>query len=140
MVAFKLKCSKSLRFLRVVVVLFFFFFVISLLPLLVIVVVIVHDEEEEEERRKIFIHASSGGGIATSFARPRRLTHERSTSTSYILFSLSPKVLFLCACTFFDAKTCHFVSSLRRYRAIVFIINGIVAHDAREEERYTKLL
>lgn len=117
MVAFKLKCSKSLRFLRVVVVLFFFFFVISLLPLLVIVVVIVHDEEEEEERRKIFIHASSGGGIATSFAPPRRLTHERSTSTSYILFSslsLSQSFILVCACTFFDAKMCHFVvSSLR---------------------------
>lgn len=102
MVAFKLKCSKSLRFLRVVVVLFFFFFVISLLPLLVIVVVIVHDEEEEEERRKIFIHASSGGGIATSFARPRRLTHERSTSTSYILFSsLSLSQSFILVCVYF---------------------------------------
>ena len=105
MVAFKLKCSKSLRFLRVVVVLFFFFFVISLLPLLVIVV-IVHDEEEEEEeeeeRRKIFIHASSGGGIATSFARPRRLTHERSTSTSYILFSsLSLSQSFILVCVYF---------------------------------------
>ena len=108
---------------------------------------IVHDdeeeEEEEEERRKIFIHASSGGGIATSFAPPRRLTHERSTSTSHILFSsLSlPKVyLFLCACTFFDAKMCQFCvfsSSLRRYRAIVFIIDGIVAHDAGKEEQYT---
>ena len=97
---------------------------------------IVHDEEEEEERRKIFIHASSGGGIATSFAPPRRLTHERSTSTSYILFSLSlsPKVLFLCACTFFDAKMCHFLCLLLFFatipRSIVFIINGIVAHDA----------
>tara|TARA_B100001778_G_scaffold274757_1_gene237517 strand:+ start:942 stop:1280 length:339 start_codon:yes stop_codon:yes gene_type:complete len=105
--------------------------------LLVIVVVIVHDEEEEEERRKIFIHASSGGGIATSFARPRRLTHERSTSTNTFSLSL-PKFYSCVRVLFFDAKTCHFVSSLRRYRAIVFIINGIVAHDAREEERYTK--
>jgi hypothetical protein len=78
--------------------------------LLIIIVVIVHDEEEEEERRKIFIHASSGGGIATSFARPRRLTHERSTSTSHILFSslsLSQSI-YTCACTFFDAKMCQF--------------------------------
>jgi hypothetical protein len=102
----------------------------------------VHDEEEEEERRKIFIHASSGGGIATSFAPPRRLTHERSTSTSYILFSsLSLSQSFiLCACTFFDAKTClSFLLLLCDDTArLFFIINGIVAHDAREEERYTK--
>jgi hypothetical protein len=103
----------------------------------------VHDEEEEEERRKIFIHASSGGGIATSFAPPRRLTHERSTSTSYILFSslsLSQSFILVCACTFFDAKTClSFLLLLCDDTArLFFIINGIVAHDAREEERYTK--
>ena len=76
---------------------------------------IVRDEEEEEERRKIFIHAS-GGGLAISFARPRRLPHARYTSTSYILFSslsLSQSFILVCACTFFDAKMCQFVSSLR---------------------------
>jgi len=73
--------------------------------------VILRDEEEEEERRKIFIHASSGGGIATSFAPPRRLTRERSTSTSYILTLSSPlslsQSIYSCACTFFDAQICQ---------------------------------